>query len=140
MLMSVATLANVVGRYGFNSPIPWAEEFSRYAFIWLVFMGAVICTKHKKHICIDVVVIFLPKRTRLFFHLLADVATLALMLIMVYYGWILAASATHPTSTLNVPTYLVYMVAPLSALLILLHSVKDFWRNLRAAFGRGVER
>ena len=140
VLMSVATLTNVVARYGFNSPIPWAEEFSRYAFIWLVFIGAVICTKHRRHICIDAIVTILPRRTRLFFHLLADVATIALMLIMIHYGWILASSATHPTSTLNVPTYFVYMVVPLSALLILLHSLKDFWRNLRAAFGRGVER
>ncbi len=140
VLMCVATLTNVVARYGFNSPIPWADEFSRYAFIWLVFMGAVICTKHKKHICIDAVVAFLPRRTQLFLHLLADVASLALMLIMIHYGWILASSATQPTSTLDVPTYFVYMVVPLSALLILLHSLKGFWRNVRAAFGRGVQR
>ena len=139
VLMSVATLANVSARYGFNSPIPWAEEFSRYAFIWLVFIGAVLCTKHKRHICIDVVVAFLPRRTQLFFKLLADAAVLVLMIIMLYYGSILAASASHLTSTLRMPTYFVYMVAPLSAFFILLHSVKDFWRNLRNAFGRGAE-
>ena len=40
VLMSFSTFANVVARYVFNSPIQWAEEFSRYAFIWVVFMGA----------------------------------------------------------------------------------------------------
>ena len=53
VLMSLTTFANVVARYFFNSPIQWAEEFSRYAFIWVVFMGAVVCTKHKRHIGID---------------------------------------------------------------------------------------
>ena len=33
--MSAATFLNVVARYVFNSPFDWAEEFSRYAFIWL---------------------------------------------------------------------------------------------------------
>jgi TRAP-type C4-dicarboxylate transport system permease small subunit len=139
VLMSVATLANVSARYGFNSPIPWAEEFSRYAFIWLVFIGAALCTKHKRHICIDVVVVFLPRRTQLFCKLLADAAILALMIILLYYGSILAASASHLTSTLSMPTYFVYMVVPLSAILILVHSAKDFYRNLQNAFGRGKE-
>ncbi len=139
VLMSVATLANVAGRYGFNNPIPWAEEFSRYAFVWLGFIGAVLCTKHKRHICIDVVVVFLPRRTQLFFKLLADAAVLALMIIVLYYGSILAASASHLTSTLRMPTYFVYMVAPLSAFLILLRTAKDFWRKLLSAFGIGAE-
>lgn len=139
VLMSVATLANVTARYGFNSPIPWAEEFSRYAFIWLVFIGAVVCSKHKRHICIDAIVVFLPRRIQLVFRCLADAAVLALMIILLYYGTILARSATHLTSTLKMPTYFVYMVAPVAALLILLHSVRDVWRGLRDAFGRGVE-
>ena len=41
VLMSLATFGNVVARYFFNNPIEWAEEFSRYAFIWIVFLGAV---------------------------------------------------------------------------------------------------
>jgi TRAP-type C4-dicarboxylate transport system permease small subunit len=138
--MTVATLLNVVARYAFNSPIMWAEEVSRYSFIWLVFIGAVVCTKHRRHICIDLVVMFLPGRIRLFAILLADVATVTLMLIMMYYGWILTSSANYRTSTLNMPTYLVYMVVPLSALLILFHSAKEFFVNLRAAFGGGVQR
>lgn len=40
VLMSLATLVKMIGRYFFNSPIGWAEEFSRYAFIWIVFLGA----------------------------------------------------------------------------------------------------
>jgi hypothetical protein len=31
VLMSLATFSNVVARYILNSPIQWAEEFSRYA-------------------------------------------------------------------------------------------------------------
>ena len=53
VLMSLATFVNVVFRYVFNSPFQWAEEFSRYAFIWVVFIGAAVSTKHKTHIIID---------------------------------------------------------------------------------------
>ncbi len=62
--MSLATFGNVVARYFFNSPIEWAEEFSRYAFIWIVFLGAAVCTKHGRHIVIDGLALALPPGCR----------------------------------------------------------------------------
>lgn len=135
VLMALATLLNVVARYFFNSPVPWADEFSRYAFIWLVFVGAVVCTKQGRHISIDLVVTAMPDRVRPFVQILADVATATLMLIIIYYGWMLTSSATQPTSTLKVPQYVVYMIVPLSALLILLRTGRDIIRAARASFG-----
>ena len=39
--MATFVFANVVLRYFFASSITWAEEASRYLFIWLIFMGAI---------------------------------------------------------------------------------------------------
>jgi len=130
VLMSLATFVNVILRYFFNSPIEWAEEFSRYAFIWLVFMGAALATKYKKHIVIDTMLIVLHGRARAAMTLLADLVSLAVMLVLVYFGWILMTYATQPTATLKIPQYLVYMVVPLSAALIIIHSLGDIRRSL----------
>ena len=62
VLMSLATFANVVARYFFNNPLEWAEEFSRYSFIWIVFLGAAYCTKSNRRIVIDGLVLALPSR------------------------------------------------------------------------------
>jgi len=136
-LMSLATLSNVVGRYLFNSPIPWAEEFARYAFIWLVFFGAVVCTKQKRHIVVDVLVLFLPKRMQSLFHLVVDVAVLGLMAVIIYYGLILTASATQPTATLGVPRSLVYAAVPMSAALIFLYGLRDLRHDFSSAMRKG---
>ncbi len=130
VLMCSATLLNVVSRYFFGFPIPWAEEFARYAFIWLVFMAAAMCTKYGRHLTINACTVALPHYLQRICSLTVDVVTALFMLVLVYYGGILAASATQPTSTLKVPQYLVYLVIPLSALLILFHTVRDFWRKL----------
>src|SRR5512139_708571 len=100
-LMFVATFANVVARYLFNWPIQWAEEFSRYAFIWVVFLGTVVCTKHKRHIGIDSVVKVLPGHIQPWVTLAADLLTFALMVIIIWYGSILTRSATQITATLE---------------------------------------
>ncbi len=130
VLMSLATFMNVVARYGFNSPIQWAEEFSRYAFIWVVFMGAAVCTKRKRHIAIDSLMLALPKRAQPIFRLLVDLIVLGLMAVIMYYGWILTRSATQITATLKISQYVVYIVVPVSAGFIFLHSLGDFRNHL----------
>jgi TRAP-type C4-dicarboxylate transport system permease small subunit len=137
VLMSLATFANVVARYIFNNPIQWAEEFSRYAFIWVVFMGAAVCTKRKRHIAIESVVLALPRRMQSYFHVLADLFILGLMVVIAYYGSILTMSATNTTATLKVPQYIVYIVVPVSAALIFLYAAGDLQRHLRSALRGG---
>lgn len=139
VLMSLSTFANVVARYVFNSPIQWAEEFSRYAFIWVVFMGAAVCTKRNRHIAIDSLLQILPASIQRVFHLLVDVCILGLMAVIVYYGGILTSAATQTTATLKVPQYVVYLVVPASAALIFLHTLGDFQRHLRSVL-KGGER
>jgi TRAP-type C4-dicarboxylate transport system permease small subunit len=135
LLMSLATLVNVIARYAFNSPISWAEEVARYAFIWMVFIGAAVCTKRSRHIAVDAVVSALPKISQPFCRLLADLATATLMVILVYYGMVLTVSATQLTSTLSIPTHFIYVVIPLSAFSIFLRAVIDLARDLRDILG-----
>ncbi|MHB1160299.1 MAG: TRAP transporter small permease [Chloroflexota bacterium] len=139
VLMFLATFTNVLFRYFLNTPLQWAEEFSRYAFIWLVFIGAALCTKYNRHIIIDAIVTFLPKRAQAFCYLLVDVVTLGLMLVIVYYGLVLASMATQPTSTLKVPQYMVYIAMPLAAALVICRSLGNMWSNIRYAL-RGDDR
>lgn len=136
VVMSVATFANVLARYFFNSPIQWAEELARYSFIWVVFMGAVVCTKRKRHIAIDILLQVLPTRSAAWARLLVDCCTLGIAGVIVYYGWKLTVAATQITATLQVPHYVIYVVVPASAALIILHTVGDFLGNLRAALRR----
>jgi TRAP-type C4-dicarboxylate transport system permease small subunit len=137
VLMSLATFTNVVARYFFNNPLEWAEEFSRYSFIWIVFLGAAYCTKSNRHIVIDGLVLALPSRIRAYLQVLVDVLTLVLMATLLYYGWALTVFTTQPTSTLYVPMSAVYVVVPLSALLIALRSLGSLTRHIRAAVHGG---
>jgi len=131
VLMSVATFGNVVLRYAFNSPIQWAEEFSRYAFIWVVFLGAAACTKRKSHIVIDSLAALAPEPVRRLLAVLVQLVVLVLSGALTYYGWVLCRLATQATSTLKIPQYVVYLVVPFSAALIFLHTVGDLYRGVR---------
>jgi len=59
--MVVMVFGNVVLRYGFNSGILVSEEMSRYCFIWLTYIGAMIAMREKAHLGVDTVVKHLPR-------------------------------------------------------------------------------
>jgi TRAP-type C4-dicarboxylate transport system permease small subunit len=139
VLMTLCTVGNVIARYMFNSPIAWAEEFARYAFVWVVFLGAVACTKQKRHIIIDAVVAILPPRLRGGVLVVADLLIVGLMVTLVRYGWVLTVMSTEPTSMMEIPQYLIYVAVPLSAALVILYTVGDLRRNLEQAVRGGDE-
>ncbi len=54
--MATFVFANVILRYFFNEGLTWAEEASRYLFIWLIFLGAIVAYQENAHLGVDTVV------------------------------------------------------------------------------------
>ncbi len=48
--MVVLVFGNVVLRYAFNSGITVSEELSRWLFVWLTFVGAVVALRDHAHL------------------------------------------------------------------------------------------
>jgi TRAP-type C4-dicarboxylate transport system permease small subunit len=59
--MVVMVFGNVVLRYAFNSGILVSEEMSRYCFIWLTYIGAMIAMREREHLGVDTLVRRLPR-------------------------------------------------------------------------------
>lgn len=54
--MVFMVFGNVVLRYGFNSGIDVSDEMSRYCFIWLTYIGAMVAMREKGHLGVDTLV------------------------------------------------------------------------------------
>jgi TRAP-type C4-dicarboxylate transport system permease small subunit len=59
-LMVLLVFGNVVLRYAFNSGIVMSEELSRWLFVWVTFLGAVIALHEHTHLGTDMLVKRLP--------------------------------------------------------------------------------
>jgi TRAP-type C4-dicarboxylate transport system permease small subunit len=59
-IMVVLVFGNVVLRYAFNTGITVSEEVSRWLFVWLVFLGAIVALKEGGHLGSDMLVSRLP--------------------------------------------------------------------------------
>jgi TRAP-type transport system small permease protein len=59
-LMVVMVFGNVVLRYGFNKGITVSEELSRWLFVWMTFLGALVALRTHHHLGTDSLVSRLP--------------------------------------------------------------------------------
>ena len=60
-LMVIMVFSNVVLRYVFNSGITASEELSRFLFLWLIFIGAIVAMKERSHLGVDTLIARLPR-------------------------------------------------------------------------------
>lgn len=89
-IMVVLVFGNVVLRYTFNSGITISEELSRWLFVWLTFMGAVVALREHGHLGVDALVSRLPTLGKKICLLVAQVA-------MLYVSWLLLTGSWSQT-------------------------------------------
>ena len=52
-LMGLAVAVQIFMRYIFNMPLVWSEEFARYIFVWISFIGASYGVRQGSHIAME---------------------------------------------------------------------------------------
>jgi TRAP-type C4-dicarboxylate transport system permease small subunit len=88
LLIAVAlNFANIIGRYVFAAPIAWAEEVMLFLFVGAVFLGNSVVAWEGRQIRMDVVLHALPGGLRRALDIIADIAQLAISLILIVLGW-----------------------------------------------------
>ncbi len=74
----------VVRRFAISYSSVWGEETARYAFIYLVWIGAAVAVKDRTHIRIDVLMHYLPPRGKAILYLIGDLLTVVLACFAIY--------------------------------------------------------
>jgi TRAP-type C4-dicarboxylate transport system permease small subunit len=130
-VMVVMVFGNVVLRYAFNSGIVVSEELSRWLFLWVTFLGAVVALKEGAHLGSDFLVSRLPVLGK-------KICLVAGHLLMLYATWLVfSGSLAQARINLNVEAPVtgasmafVYGTGVVFAACALLLLLRDLWRIL----------
>lgn len=102
--MVVMVFANVVLRYGFNSGLNISEEMSRYFFVWLTFIGAILAFRDHAHVGVETFVRLLGPRGRIVCVVLSNLIVVICVAVLVWGTWkqhAINASMTAPVVGLS---------------------------------------
>ncbi len=89
-LMVLMVFGNVVLRYAFNSGIVVSEELSRWLFLWVTFLGAIVALREHSHLGTDFLVSRLPVAGR-------KACLAAGHLLMLYATWLVFSGSLSQT-------------------------------------------
>ncbi|YCI06571.1 TRAP transporter small permease (plasmid) [Ensifer sp. D2-11] len=85
--MAVMVFLNVVLRYGFNSGINVSDEMSRYFFVWLTFIGAVVTFRDNSHVGVETLVSLFGRKGRIICMILSNIVVIAVSAIFFWGTW-----------------------------------------------------
>lgn len=125
--MVLMIFVNAMLRYIFNTGIAATEELSRYAFVWVSALGAIIAYYQNKHVGVNLLVENLSGIYKLFIQIIADLAVIFAIYLLCRGGFkYFMATYTQDSAALPIPlgiitiTPLVMGIAMLPKILLLI--------------------
>lgn len=97
-LMGIFIFMNVFLRYAFNSGLPWAEELSRFLFVWLTFLGAIGALADNKHLGFSSLVQKLPDGGKKVVYIVSNAIVLYCLYALLVGSYQMTAMTTHQLS------------------------------------------
>jgi len=129
-------LLGVVSRYVFGAQIKWTEELARYLLVWIGIVGAAAAFARKKHLGLDVLVMFFPESSRRKTTIIADIVCLLFTFaVFLYGGTILTFQAfeiNHILPALQIPYGFVFLVLPVAGFFMTMFQIESL---LSALYG-----
>ena len=105
MVMCVLVFGNVVLRYAFNTGITVSEEVSRWLFVYLTFLGAIVAFRERGHLGVDMVIAKLGvtgKKVCMWLNQLLMLGVTYLLFMGSWQQMVINADVTAPASGLSV--------------------------------------
>ena len=133
-LMVILVFGNVVLRYGFNSGIVFSEEVSRFIFMWVTLLGALVAMHDGAHLGMSSVIAALPVAGRRVLRFVSDVLMLICCVLLAHGTWKQVGLAMDDRAPVTgIPLGLVFSVLLICSggiAWMLLHSL---WRQISGA-------
>lgn len=123
----------VVRRFVLLYSSVWGEETARYAFIYLVWIGAAAAVRERAHIRIDVILHYLPPRGVAAVYLFGDILTAILACLALYWSLdpvLVSLKFGNVTDGLRIVRAWFLVAVPLGFGLILLRLVQSMIRDI----------
>ena len=117
--MVAMVFGNVVLRYAFNSGILVSEELSRYFFVWLTFIGAIVAMREGAHLGVDAMVRLFGRGGRIVCLVLSDLLILVCCAVFGHGTWVqFAINASNVAPVTGLPMVWVFGIGLVTSICI----------------------
>ncbi len=138
--ISCVMMAQIIART-FATSMPWPEEFSRYCYIWTVFLSLGYTIQRGNMLRVSVVMDLLPKGLRKSVEVIMNLIMLIIFVVLfrysiVYTGKVKATGQFSPA--MHIPMWIMYMSTVIGFGLAVIRMVQEIIFNFKD-FNREIE-
>ncbi len=149
LILMVLVVADILGRYLLNSPVPMAYEVGSFLMVFIVFLGLAYTQSVGAHIRVEFLTLRFSPKVRDILDIVASVLGLLLYATITYqsaiWAWASWQVGDYVAGLINIPRWPSQFVVPLGAALLCLQFLADVaqrvaeLRSPRALGGQGKE-
>ena len=120
-VMIALVFLNVILRFFFNSGLVWSEEVSRYVFVYVIYLGAIVAMKENAHLGVDTFIKNCPEKLKWLLFVVGRLIVITVMAIL-FKGSLamVIQSSTAKAAATGLPLSVVYGIGLLTASAIIL--------------------
>ena len=137
-LMTLNVLWQITTRFVFSNPSSYTEELARFLLIWIGLLGGCHAYRVGAHLGLDLLSAKLEKTARRHLHSLISIAVIGMASSILVYGggqlMLLTYELKQTSAAMQIPMYCVYLVLPLSGLILCIYAVDSLLLGPRACY------
>jgi len=134
-IMVVNVLWQVASRYLLSAPSNFTDELAGFLLIWVGLLGAGYATGQKLHLAIDLLPNKLTGKPKQRLEIIIDSFVIVFAILVMLVGGAnlvyITLSLEQVSSALGIPLGYVYIVIPISGILIIFYAISDILINLQ---------
>lgn len=128
-IMVLNVLWQVFTRFVIGSPSSFTDELARYLMIWVGVLGAAYISGRRMHVAIDLLPAKLNKEGQIKLKVFINIIIIVFCLAALVIGGLRLVYITYTleqySPALQIPLAIVYLVIPISGILIIYYKVSD---------------
>ena len=124
----------VIFRFLLNMPLGWTEELANFTFITLVYIGACIAVKRSRHVRVEIIDSFIPKKYENVYKNIVDFICMVFVAIVAYNAipFIARAMEYHErTAALRWKIWMVYSIIPVTMGIMCIRYMQNIYHRCK---------
>lgn len=134
---------DALGWLGFLKDPPWSEEVILSCMAYMAVLAAALAIRHNAHIRMTALDRYLPGMVIKVLDIVADLAVLALALVMLVVGWQYTSTLGSKGTYVSMPwlsRFWMYLPVPMAGLFMIVFEIEALYNHIKAFFVKDGEK